>query len=182
LFSRGVYPYGKGDLEKLFFGDFSARVEFFYMPYHEEASAFRIVKQGSSHILEVKYVSNFKEVRKMFEDKSVSNFDEEVKLYEVETRSVPVSNYFVEELYQKIASFIVNFEATEVEKPDIVPVFSVGHSVIFRSVIKKELWSLWISPPQGDALKLDKLCREIINDIRANKFSESIYIYAMSDI
>jgi hypothetical protein len=62
---------GKEGFEKRFFGDFNARVEFFYqihlMP--ADVSGFRIVKKGSSYTLEVKYVSNYKEVIEMFEDK-----------------------------------------------------------------------------------------------------------------
>ncbi len=53
----------KGEVEKLFFGDFNARTEFFYAPSFEGASGFRIVRDSlrKSYILEVKYISNYRE-------------------------------------------------------------------------------------------------------------------------
>jgi hypothetical protein len=184
---------GKEDFEKRFFGDFNARVEFFCNP-SREYSGFRIVRKGSSYILEVKYVSNFKELEKMFEDKLKAawtnhNFDEARKigeekerLYKVATRSVPISNHFADKLYDRMVSFIGNFEATEVDHPDIVPVMRDGDPVTFRTVVKAELWSLYIPCPQGDALKMAHLCREIITDVRADKFSESKYIYEIESL
>jgi hypothetical protein len=59
---------GKGTVEKLFFGDFNAPVEFSYLPSDEAAceeppSGFRIITgaSSSSHVLEVKYISNYKD-------------------------------------------------------------------------------------------------------------------------
>jgi hypothetical protein len=60
----------KGDIERLFFGDFNAPVEFFYFPAEEEvgrispAAGLRVVRDSldSSYILEVKYITNFAEV------------------------------------------------------------------------------------------------------------------------
>ncbi|MDR1119414.1 MAG: hypothetical protein LBM08_00675 [Dysgonamonadaceae bacterium] len=56
----------KGDVEKLFFGDFNALVEFFYKPSFSSASGFRLVKDSSdkSCTLEIKYVLNYKEALK----------------------------------------------------------------------------------------------------------------------
>jgi len=176
---------GKSALEKRFFGDFNARIEFFntLLPCLEEVSGFRIVKKDSAYILEVKYVSNFEEARKMLKDSFVS-YDQFVEFYDVATCSVPVSNHFWEELYQKMVSVIVNYKVTEVDKSyerDGYVIhteysFSGCSSATFRAVIKAELWSLWVSFPNKDARKMEKLCREIINDVRANKFSESKYI------
>lgn len=62
---------GKGDVEKLFFGDFNATVEFTFSPSFEAAfscppSGFRIVSNSSdtSCILELKYVSNYEEAHR----------------------------------------------------------------------------------------------------------------------
>ena len=62
---------GKGDVEKLFFGDFNAMIEFTFSPSFEAAfscppSGFRIVSNSSntSCILELKYVSNYEEAHR----------------------------------------------------------------------------------------------------------------------
>lgn len=180
---------GKRDFEKRFFGDFNARIEFFDEPYFEEASGFRIVRRGSLYTLEVKYVSDFQLVEKMFEDKlksawasnnkvDIQKISEEKKnSYRIATRSIPISNQFAEKLYEKIASFIVNFKATEVDHPDIVPICMDGDPVTFRTVVNVELWSLWIACTQGNTRKMADLCRKIVTDVRTNKFSELKYIY-----
>jgi hypothetical protein len=60
----------KGDMEKLFFGDFNAPVEFVFDPSSEYdpciPSGFRMVKDSlsKSFILEVKYISNYDEASK----------------------------------------------------------------------------------------------------------------------
>ena len=57
----------KSNIEKLFFGDFNALVEFCYDPSSQVnpciPSGFRIIKDSlnSSYVLEVKYVSNYRE-------------------------------------------------------------------------------------------------------------------------
>ena len=182
---------GKGDFEKRFFGDSNARVEFFYMPEHEGASGLRIVRRGSSYILEVKYVSNFKELEDMFEDKLKSAWanrnavearrirEEKEKLYNVATRSILISNRFAEILYDSMVSFIINFEATEVADPEIVPVRTGSNPVTFRTVVKAELWSFWIQNTDGDVRKMANICREMITDVCANKFNEEKYIYEL---
>jgi hypothetical protein len=58
---------GKSDLEKLFFGDFNAQLEFCYEPSSEinpcVPSGFRIIRDSlnSSYILEVKRILNYRE-------------------------------------------------------------------------------------------------------------------------
>lgn len=68
---NGVYNVkSKGNIEKLFFGDFNAMTEFCYDPSSEVnpciPSGFRIVRDSSnrSFILEVKYVLNYREAAK----------------------------------------------------------------------------------------------------------------------
>jgi len=57
---------GKGDVEKLFFGDFNAFVEFTFLPSSGTALGFRIIRNSSdsSYNLELKYVSNYEEANK----------------------------------------------------------------------------------------------------------------------
>ena len=70
-FGPGFYNiYSKSDLEKLFFGDFNALIEFCYDPSSEVnpcvPSGFRIIRDSlnSSYILEVKHISNYREASK----------------------------------------------------------------------------------------------------------------------
>ncbi len=72
---NGVYNVkGKWDIEKLFFGDFNAMVEFCYDPSSEVnpciPSGFRIIRDSSDtyFILEVKHVSNYREAAKEASD------------------------------------------------------------------------------------------------------------------
>ena len=60
----------KSDIEKLFFGDFNALIEFCYEPSNQfnpcVPSCFRIIRDSlnSSYILEVKHISNYREASK----------------------------------------------------------------------------------------------------------------------
>ena len=67
----GIYNIkSKSDIEKLFFGDFNALIEFCYDPSSEVnpciPSGFRIIRDSlnSSYILEVKHISNYREASK----------------------------------------------------------------------------------------------------------------------
>jgi len=193
----------KGGVEKLFFGDFNAPVEFLYTPSFDGSSGFRIVIDSakSSYILEVKYISNYKEVRKETSEKypmrgisltdsrimpkdtldaiaeynramSAKSFEESVKLYKVDTKTYPISNQFAENLYRKMVSTINNFKAKSIPGQ----IISDGYSVTFRTVVEDEVWSLNIHMPQGDARQVANLCRQIIMDTEANQFDESKYI------
>ena len=196
---------GKWNVEKLFFGDFNAWLEFFYDPSQEGASGFRIVKKGASYILEVKYISNYEEASEEATEKHppigvsdptsitdvirnqimehnrnafAKQYEEMVKLYKVETRSYSISNQFAEKLYQKMFFCIDNFEAKKVYPPDLVPVTRGGYTVTFRTVVDDAmLWSLMILNPHGnDVHKMADLCRQIISDAQANQLDEQKYI------
>jgi len=188
----------KGNIEKLFFGDFNASVEFYYLPsseaaYKEAYSSFRIVSgvSNTSHRLEVKYISNYEEAQKEARKKHptigynlttehnkvalVKQNEESLKLYKIETLSFPISNQFVERLYKKMGVFIGNFKAKGVP-----PVIFDGYWVTFRTVVEDEVWSLNIHMPQGDALKMSDLCRKIISDAFDNQLDESKYITVLN--
>ena len=176
----------------LFFGNFDAPVEFNYLPSSTAAmnkeliSSFRIVR-NSSNILEVKYISNYVEAEEAAKQKYpiqpgnitsehnktalAKQHEEMLKLYKIETLSFPISNRFAEKLYEKMVSLIDNFKAKGVP-----PVYFGGYSVLFRNVVDDEVWSLRIDQPNGDALKMSDLCRQIIKDAISNKFDESKYI------
>ena len=183
----------KGSIEKLFFGDCNAPIEFFYLPsreaaYKETYSCFRIVKKSSNtdYILEVKYILNYVEVQKKFEGKLfyyengklVYNEDdakkineEQLKLYKVKSKSIRISDQFAEQFYEKMVSLINNFKAK-----DAPPLIGHGYNVVFRNVVEDEVWTLNIHMPKGDALKISDFCREIITDALASKFDESKYM------
>jgi hypothetical protein len=132
----------KQGVEKLFLGKFNAPVEFFFDPSTEAAfesppSCFRIMKDslGMSYILEIKYISNYKEASKEASTKyppiGVSSFqideeclkqitehnreafakqkEEKLKLFKIENLFFPVSDQFAEKLYEKTVSFIHDF-------------------------------------------------------------------------
>jgi hypothetical protein len=191
----------KSDVEKLFFGDFNARIEFFYAPSFEVSSkgeaGFRIMRDSldTSWILEVKHIPNYEEVFGGCNDKysitgisadaihsrpldSMSSreliwkqMDERLKLFKVETWSFPVGDQFAEKLYRKMISFISNFKAK-----GRLAMSTDGYTVTFRNVVDDELWSLEIHEPKSSAHKLSDLCRQIITDSQTGKLDEHMYI------
>lgn len=167
----------KGGIEKMFFGDFNAPVEFFFYPSHESASGFRIIKGASntSFFLEIKHISNYEEAINEAKKKypvTEKFYDEELpEFLKVETQSFPISEQFAEKLYQKMKLYIDGFKVKGLPQG----IFG-GYSVTFRTVVDDEVWSLWIHMPQGDALKMADLCRQILTDASANQLVEKKYI------
>jgi hypothetical protein len=202
----GVYNLrSKGDVEKLFFGDFNAPVEFFYKPSFSGASGFRIVRDSldKSFTLEIKYILNYEEALKEAGKNSRQTdvperllnslpkdllhllreynsngamakrfYEELTKRFKVETRSFPISNRFAELLYNKMVSFIDDFKGKGVP-----PTVADGYSVTFRAVVEDEVWSLAIHMPNGEALKMADMCRQIMTDAEKNELDESKYSY-----
>ena len=188
----------KGVIQKMFFGDFNAPVEFYYLPsseaaYWEPYSGFRIVSGVShkSYSIEVKYISNYaeatKEAQKRYptignnlttahnREALINQTKESLKLYKIETLLFPISNQLAERMYKKMISLIDNFKAKGAP-----PLMVDGEWVEFRIVVEDELWSLYIYVPRGDSLKMSDLCRQIIRDARENKLDESKYMAALN--
>ena len=195
----------KGDIEKLLLGDYNAPVEFFINSSFEAPSSFRIVKGSlNTWTLEVKSISNFKEVnRELFnryptigltdsfqsaevrqlirehneaarEKQKVESLD----LYKADSLLIPVSNQFAERLYEKMVSLIVNFRVKSFSDKLAFD----GYSVSFRVVIDYEVWSLWIRNPLDENVqKMVDLCRQIITDIRDNQLDEKKYMTILSE-
>lgn len=209
LILESVYNFNsKGDVEKLFFGDFNAPVEFFYEPSFEGASGFRIVRDTlkESYILEIKYISNYKEaeseVSKKYSMRSISGeeresmsedtfssiieynrkmirmyFEEMNKLYNIENRVFLVSDQFAKKMYEKMFSVIDNFKARGVP-----PMISDGVHVTFRNVVDDEVWSLRIHEPTGRAQKFADFCLKIIKEtFSVGKPDETNYIKLLDD-
>jgi len=197
----------KGEEEKLFFGNINAPIEFFYSPSFDGNSGFSIKTDSlDATILEVKYISNYKEAQSVVSDKypligfslyQLTSLDKDYKnsirehnqnmakkrveeirkLYIVETLSFSISTLFAEKLHEKTVSFIGNFKAIGV--PSII---EGGYMVTFRTVVEDEVWSLLIHMPDGKALKMTELFRQIIEDAIANKFDESQYLKILNNI
>ena len=140
----------KGDVERLLFGDFNAPVEFFYFPAEEAVrifpSGFRIARDSldSSHILEVKYISNFAEAAEeassrypligvRFPSESTEEIlqhnreaiakqrEMRLQLFEIETlQPIPVSQLFAEKLQEKMKALIGTFEEENPFPPNMV--------------------------------------------------------------
>jgi hypothetical protein len=104
-------------------------------------------------------------------------YEELTKLYKVETRSFPVSDRFAAMLYNKMVSFIDNIKGK-----GIPPTVADGYSVTFRTVVEDEVWSLAIHMPEGEALKMADICRQIMADAESNELDESKYIELLEGI
>ncbi|MEA5129172.1 MAG: hypothetical protein VB074_13405 [Proteiniphilum sp.] len=97
--------------------------------------------------------------------------DEIYKPYRPEPETLEISKEFAEELHKKTMMLIDNFKG-EGEQATITD----GHFATFRCVVADEVWALTIHCPQGRALQLSDLFRQIIADCLDNKFEESKYL------
>lgn len=196
----------KGDVEKLFFGDFNAPVEFFYKPSFDGASGFRIVRDTgkNSCFLEIKYIYNFHKAQDEaaekypptivvpieqlgmpistkesleLKERQKKYLEEKNNLFKIESRTFPISDKFANKLYEKMFSIINNFKARGVP-----PMIFDGYSVTFRNVVGDEVWSLRIHEPTGIAQKFADFCRKIIDEtIITGKPDEAEYIKLLDE-
>jgi len=193
---------GKSEIEKLFFGEVNAPIEFFYTDDYIGYFGFRIIKDSISlsNSLEVKYISNYKEAVKkaeeMFPLKStiLAKFDPEYdmnleqalkhnKKMRAKYLEVLPTLYMIETRYFQVNNFFaeelrkktVSLIANFIAK-GIPPFISGGNTFTFRAVVGDEVWSLWIHEPTGNALKMANLCKQIIKNAQTNQFDESMYM------
>jgi hypothetical protein len=192
----------KTNIEKLFFGDINALVEFCFEPDFDAPFGFRILRDrltGKSCLLEVKNIPNYEKVQQeVLKKYPTTGFslerlestpdsvlrqsakhnnaqrqkqrEERLALYTVNTVSLPVDNQFTETLYEKVVALIENFDSKQASR-------NKGYRVTFRYVVENEVRTLSISDePQGDALKMINLCRQIVKDVETNNFQESKYM------
>jgi len=193
----------KGEVEKLFFGDFNAPVEFFYAPSFEGASGFRIVRDTleKSYTLEIKFVSNFKEADEESSKKyplagisadqmlSISkvvsdsirdlNRNNMIKAHEKRNQLFKIESrsFPISDLFaEKLYKAMVSV-IDNFKARGVPPFISDGYSVTFRNVVEDEVWSLKIHMPTGSALKLSDFCRKVIEETLATgNPDESSYI------
>ena len=192
----------KTDVEKLFFGDFNAQMEFFVSPSFEGASGFRIIKDTTdgSYILEVNHISNYKQAVEQAEEKFRTigipgelyfSIPKEIKDL---TRDHNMTMYPKQQaerlkLYQvETLSFPISNRFAEKlytktvssidnfrAKGKPAGIFD-GTTVTFRCIVDDEVWTLTIHEPKGDIRIFSDLCRQIITDAEADKLEESEYI------
>ena len=143
----------KKGVEKRFFGDFNAKVEYFVDPSFRPIIGFRIYRDSldTSYLLEVK--TNDREA-----DTIVS-------------RLVPVSDTFTDSMYAKAVTTIDTYTATG--KPDMI---CDGDMITFRCVVGAEVWTFTIHEPTGETKKNSDLFRQMIADVEAGTFDEAKYI------
>lgn len=177
----------KKDIEKLFFGDFNAPVEYIFVPPFEGACALRIYNDSlkKTDILEIKYILNYVELQEEMEEEypligfssfkemktsdwarehnqemTKKTYEEMFRRFQGKSICFPVSNQFAKAFFGRIVSFIDNFKATGVP-PNII---LHSYDATFRTVVEDEVWSLRICKPQSEALQLSDLFRQIIAD------------------
>lgn len=194
-------------LERLFSGDFNARLEFFFNPSFGPALGFRLFKtpNDTSVVAEIKWVFNYKEVNKQLNEEfptkgyrpddiiSEEEHDrmathnremyeqtvkERLKRYKTKSTRIPISNTLADELYTKTLSLIDS--AQWVGKSPFT-IFD-GERAIFRCVVNdNELRTLNYHVPEGDAKKLSDLFLLMIADAEANKFDQAKYLESLGN-
>jgi hypothetical protein len=197
----------KTEIEKLFFSDFNAMVEFFVLPSFEGAYGFRIFQDSSNnYIIENKRVSNWdivwSQLREEFPSISIKAreldsmmkkdrdsikyhnreiFDKQMKesfsRYEVTNQSFRVSDLLATKLHETVVMVIDNFVGKG--EPAVI---RDGYKVTFRCVIGVEVWTLTVHSPKDEILKLTDICKQLITDIQSGNVDESKYITLMEDM
>lgn len=142
-------------IEKRFFGDFNAKVEYFLDPSFLPNVGFRIYRDS----LDITYLLEIK--------------SKDRKSDSITSNIVPVSDIFADSVYAKTVQAIKTFTVTG--KP-LVP-FD-GYWATFRCVVGAEVWTFTVKTPFGDVRKLSDLFRRMIADVEAGTFDEAKYLEA----
>ncbi len=187
---HGMYNLdSKSELEKRFFGDFNAPVEFFVAPSFEGSSGLRLYRDSTGNwMLEAKQVTNYREVEdeltkafplmsfsaEQFRDSTLIDSSlrhnramirrirtEAPDRYRIEAQKVPVGEALAKQIYEYTTHLIDRYRGSEY--PDMV--FD-GEQITFRSVVGYDLWTLTLhSPRNHEAEKATGLYRQLIADI-----------------
>lgn len=155
---EGMYNVeSKKGIEKRFFGDFNAKVEYFVDPSFRPIVGFRIYLDSldTSYLLEVK--------------------TKDRKSDTIVSRIIPVSDTFADSMYAKTVTTIDTYTAKG--KPAMI--FD-GDMITFRSVVGSEVWTFTIHEPDGKIKKTSDLFRQIIADVEAGTFDEAKYLEALN--
>ena len=200
----------KKGIGKLFFGDLNAKIEYLLEPSIEATSGLRIVDSMKIYTLEIKTITNFKEVNlaldREFDSLSRVNIEtenfieatehnkviwdskreERVKHYKINTKSIPISASLVDRLYAKTVVTIDTYEPVVNIVSSNNPFRDAkisydGYTTTLRSVVGDDMWTLSIQPPIGEAEKLSDIFRQIILDVENNCFDEAKYIKMLNN-
>lgn len=154
----GIYNLdSKSAMEKRFFGDFNAPVEYFVDPSFRPVTGFRIYpdSSGTSYLLETKTKDRTKDT--------------------IVSHQISISDQMANTIYAKTMHLIDTFTAKG--KPDMI--FD-GDLVTFRCVVQNELWTFTIHEPYGNVQKTSDLFRAMIADVEAGRFDEAKYREALN--
>lgn len=194
----------KNWIEKRFFGEFNAPVEYFFNPSFRRPEGFRIYRDSleQSYLLELKWVANYDEVSKQLSEEfptigystrevsegfeemmtqhnramMTKQAEEQKKRYRIETKAIPVSDRFAQALHAKTVTAIETFQVKG--KPHMI---NDGETVTFRCVVEDEVWTLTIHVPTGDIEKLSDLFRQMMGDVEAGRFDEARYLRLLEE-
>ncbi len=193
----------KTGVEKLFFGDFNAKVEFFLLPSFESSYGFRLIENADgSYAIEAMRIGNYDEVEASTSKKYPSfGVPAEVAffVFSDEKLSQEIGRFNGEmwakrskerlELYrvdktiapvtdafaEKLYTKIVSSIATAQDELKSKDILVDGMAVTFRCIVGDDLWTFKYHGPEGEFLQLTELCTRIVNDIEAGTFKESSY-------
>lgn len=189
----------KSALERRFWGNSNALSEYFFSPspeMNESAAGLRIIKdpsRDSQYVIQIKYITNWRDVSEKLAKKypvqglslaemgSMSKEEkdlvakrnmeaysrqeaESVGLYDIKTVSFTTST-LGDKLNRAIVDLIRNYNPNE--SPELLV---DGYFATFRCLVDNKERSLVIHQPQGHALQVSNLCRQIITDAQANRF------------
>ena len=213
-YNRRVFEFAynidsKTDVEKRFWGNFNAPVEFFYSPsLKEKDSGFRVLKDSlNTWTLEVKFIMNSEEIqKKSYEKYSVRTLSSS-EMASMPKDSLDLISALNTENIQKALkeqnklsnidsrSFLISNQFAEIlykkmisvienyKGKGIAPLIDDGYVVTFRTVVDDEIWSLIIHCPQGGgALKMSNICKQIVADANKSKLDEASYIKLLDDL
>ncbi|MCC8061706.1 MAG: hypothetical protein LIO68_00485 [Rikenellaceae bacterium] len=208
---HGDYNFGsKGPVERLFFGDFNAPVEYFLDPSFEAsregAIGFRVYPDSAGRqILEVKYIPNYEEAYRQLEKEyptigipAAEYFTTpEARRDSIAAHNRVMISKFYEELPKcfRIASKKIYIGDTlairlydrimqavrDYASPGKPMRSTDGESVTFRCVVGHDLWTLAIQSPGGGMDKLSSLCKRIISDVRGGSLDENACLRQLGD-
>jgi hypothetical protein len=198
----------KTDIEKLFFGDFNAMVEFFILPsfeHHEGAYGFRVFRDSSQHcIIESKYITNWRAVisavstkfptrsvhpdEKLTEEKKNEIWEYNRKMRDMQQKEslrlyeIASQSFPVNNLFaEKLHEIVVVAIDNFVGKGEPA-VIKDGYKATFRCVVADEVWTLTVRQPKDQIKRLSDLCIQLIENMKTNQMDESNYIELFKNV
>lgn len=192
------------DLERLFWGDQYAQVEYLIIPSFEGASALRILPDPTTNgsILEVKHITNWGEEQdKLYEEfPGISLTSQHMSMIPKETFDLIVkhNNSMIYKRFKKslnlykiktkqipvndrfakqLYSTLKKVIAASEKEKKIPFLMGDGERNILRCVVGDEIWTLNYSyeTSDGNIRKISDIYKQIIKDVEAGNLDESKY-------